>query len=734
MCDIYYFRFVNNPFDIQSTLIIEEFINYLYTGEADFISAAQLLELSLDEKYLDCIKRSISEYEERIPLYDISFNHIYLINKDNVYPKIHFDNYRFIEDKFYSDLIAQAQSNLTANDRENARILSHYDIKILAKTYLKIFYESYVINSFITSCQRPSYFSGMDHISPYYSINELYYLAYDWNLIKGQNHKLDNKQINKLCGQISRFDIPAEILLAHQMHIYDSKGIGLVKYYSLYGSYYINLYLRKYNCYMAPIKNCNRNIVLETQIGIMMALVQSAPAFTKSHTVYRFIERDDFMAHLKPGDIYQDSSFMSTTRNPFYYKENYAFGYILIKIKLPKGVKGIGLCIEAYSNFPKEEEIILPPTSKFRLVAVSDTSETSEFHTIFNLKVTKRYEFVLEGNDAGAGVGIDMVGALCTMPDIPVVDLARMIDDVNIQYLNMADRLEYFKKQYLNVNNQFSSLIDGDNYIFNVESYDSSSVYKEFFYYETSTGIMITTSNPTYGNINAILEIGNEIHVNYYFKFSVTDQSSIINLNNGSWILWLSLLAYVVGSKEVVIHPNYSLTYNKADSIDEKKNKTRYTFPQNIYAYMKYKKRYFEFQEITANFDYYQLQYLFSVPVTEYIASSDHSELYRTHRSNSTIDNMGDFYIYIVEHNPKLIKQLQDKIDEIYDSTGNESNNPFKNMSYKLDPWLFLYNKKYISYIPSSKDFIKRGSFKKLIGNKKIFQFKNRLREFLLKH
>ncbi len=41
----------------------------------------------------------------------------------------------------------------------------------------------------------------------------------------------------------------------------------------------------------------------------------------------------------------------------------------------------------------------------------------------------------------------------------------------------------------------------------------------------------------------------------------------------------------------------------------------------------------------------------------------------------------------------------------------------------------YLYNKNLIRSMPSEKDFqIRRGSFKSLIGDKKIPQFRNRLR------
>src|SRR5205814_448454 len=105
--------------------------------------------------------------------------------------------------------------------------------------------------------------------------------------------------------------------------------------------------------------------------------------------------------HLKPGDLYTDPSFMSTTRNPFTYQENYTFGYILLKIKIPAKIPGMGLCIESYSNFPSEEEIIFPPGSVYELVTVTDNPES--YHTIASEKISlskigKKYEFILKTN------------------------------------------------------------------------------------------------------------------------------------------------------------------------------------------------------------------------------------------------------------------------------------------------------------------------------------------------
>lgn len=730
---MYYYVSLINPFIIKSTDFLDELIWLLYIGEAEFISPAQIIELKLDSDYIDKLKKIISSYQNRVPLYDIQFNHIYLIYKENIYPRIFEDNYRFTDINFYNDLIKL--KNPSKEEKNNLRILNHYNLEILEKTYFQIFYESFILTHYITSCRRPSFYSKMEHIMPYYKMDELYYLAYDWNLTNKKN--LNEEEIRSLCKKISQFDIPAKILLDHQIYIYDQKAIGLVKHYSLFGSYFINRYLREYNCCSTDKSSTDKiiikNLVLENQIKLMIQLIKNAPEFLKSYTVYRFIENDNYLKHLKIGDIYHDPSFISTTRDPVYYQENYQFGYILIKIKLPEKIKGVGLSIEAYSNFPKEEEIILPPTTKLRLDKIILEGQKENTHEqILNKAVKKKYEFTWIDNDYIHTNIIKINVPDVTEPPVPNVKLQDLLLDENIKYTSISERLNYFTRNYVNINYQFRSMIGQYEFIFILESYNSTSVYQPFFYYETSTGLLIYSSNPKYGNISIMLELGHEIHVNYYFRFSVTDSGHQLDLNTSEWIEWLSLLAYVIGSRTVIIHASYVLPYNKKFSIEEKQIKTRYTYSQDIYLYLKRKEKLFDkFREVvTPNFDYGELEKLFLIPTDNILKPTDRDDLYRLSKE-SGITNLGDFYVYLIEKFPKYLKIFEDKMDLIYESP---EINPFANhhISYNLDPWNYLYNNNLIKFIPSDKEFtIKKGSFKTLIGNKKIPQFKNRLRYYL---
>jgi hypothetical protein len=715
MTDMIYYYLLND--NINKTDLIDDFILELYNNKAKLITVNQINKLNLPENYNEQVIEKISKYEERVPLYDVKFNHIFLIYKQNIYPRFYYDNYRFIDEKLINKMKKK-------DDKENLRFISFYDIKILNETYHKIFYQSFTANTLITSCQRPSFYSGVSHISPYYKLNELYFLAYDWNISSPKT--INEDEINKICDKVVQYDISHTTLINHQMYIYNSKHIGLVKHYSLFGSYYINKYLRKMKYLTTPIEDNSipRNLGTENQIKMVINLIKNAPEFDTNHVVYRFIENDNFISHLKINDVYIDDSFMSTTRNPFYYKENYGFGFILLKITIPKGKKGVGLCIESYSNFPNEEEIILLPTSKYRLDKIIDTKENIAFHGNFNLELIKKYEMTLIGNNLTENVPNSYI------PKIKEVSLLKILEDETFNYIDISERLKHFKNHYLNENSQFITSVAGKKYQMTMSSYNSENIYKPYFYYEIDNGIMITCYDINYGNISLIIEYGIEMHVNYYFKFSVSDYEYVIDLNNQEWINWLCLLAFILGSRSVVIHSTYALQYNKNDTDEQKQIKTKYTFSNDIYQYMKNKTKMFTYDYITPSFDYSELDYLFKIPADKYILQTDKNELHRFLKI-SGVKTMGDFYIYIIENMPVLWSELENKMKNIFEDVKN----PFINTNYVIDAWLYLYNSKSIKTIPNDKEFvIKPNIYKHLISDIKIPKFKNRIREWVEKH
>lgn len=716
-----YFIELTDPNKPQRTEFINELINGLYENKMDFISEDQRKELGLPEDYFKWLKRQISKYDERVPLYDIAFNHVFLIHKDNIFRRVYRDHYRFIGKKFYHDMLSIEQPE--ESDVEIIRFLSFYDLDKLEKVLMRLFYQSFVLDKYITTCKRPSYKSGMEHISPYYNSNELYYLAADWDLIK--ENELSTESIEKLCTTISAYDIPAKTLLDHQMYIYEKKAIGLVKYYSLHGSYYINDYLRKTKCCIEKSTKYTKNDHLENQIKIMVDLISKSPPFQKDHTVYRFVENDSYMGLLKPGDEYIDPSFMSTTRNPFNYQANYGFGYILIKIKIPSGISGIGLCIESYSNFPDEQEIILLPTSRYRLIKVVDKKNVDAYQHIMKRHITKKYEVEWVGN--GLPISIESENKQIKLNNL---DLKTIVRDMafDSSLVMIANRINFFREEYIKTPlNQFITTVGTKDYLFVLESYDSTSVYKKFFYYSEPNGIMITSTNKKHGNINIIIEIGDEIHVNYYFRYSVTDTAKYLKLDSPEWVEWLSCFAYIMGCRKVIIHSSHLIHYDPNASVKSKQEKSRYTYPNDIYQYLKNDKKIFDDNiNVSANFDYAQLNVMRVTDVKDVFNVDDRDEIYRI-AVTSGIDKLSDFYVFIAENHPKLLELVENKLDRLF----SVDQNPFTKTSYTIDAWGFLMDNKIISVMPSEKQIrIKKGSFKKVVKNN-IDQFTNRIRTFL---
>lgn len=726
---IYYFNFASDR--ISEAIDLNELIIILYHNKGRYLNLTEIKQMKLSEDYADQLVQLVSSNKDRIPLYVIKSNRIYLIQAINVYPRIYYENYRFVTKELVDDFKRH-------DDSDNLRIIRLFDIKRLKQTYFEVFYNSFVLNSFITSCKRPSFQSKLEHISPYYDISELYFLALDWGLIKGSELKtIDNKTINKLCNEISQYDISSDVLLDHQEYIANKKAIGLVKNYSLFGSYFINKYLRDYACCLdghsvAPGKKLIKNAVLENQIKLMIDLIARAPAFKRDHVVYRFIETDSYLSHLNIGDTYTDPSFMSTTRKPFSYQENYNFGYILLKIKIPANVSGIGLCIESFSNFPSEEEIIFPPTSLYELVKISTSKELQHNFAKSKLslnKVKKKYEFVLKGNAYNTSKKISIYPLLPdeTAPPIQNINMMVLLNDVDVRSTLVSDRLNHFVRTFLNENAQVRSVVNGLDITFTIDSYDSESVYGPFFYSNTRNGLLMYSFNPTYGNINIFIELGPEMHINYYFRYSLTDTSAQLDLNHPEWIKWLSLLAYVTGARKIIIHPNYVTSKNaQLDQIQ-----TRYTHSADIYLYLtEGKKMFSNYEMIVPNFEYSHLEMLFKVELDEILNEKDNDEVYAASLISNTT-NIADFYVYVVDNIPLLLSDLENKIKNFYDKQGF-SENPFASLSYSLDPWTYLLDTKLITYVPPEREFgLKKNMTKKLITDQKIRQFRNRIRSFL---
>ena len=95
----------------------------------------------------------------------------------------------------------------------------------------------------ISICKRNSFHPKMKHITPYYSKKELLKLGKNMKLIKDNSNYdlLDQETHYKICKQISKNDISVDTILQHSQYIIKKKMVQLIMYYSLNGSFLMNI-------------------------------------------------------------------------------------------------------------------------------------------------------------------------------------------------------------------------------------------------------------------------------------------------------------------------------------------------------------------------------------------------------------------------------------------------------------------------------------------------------------
>lgn len=689
------------------------------------------------------IKKKLSKQMERIPLYDIFSENLYIVNKFNVYNRVVYQHYRFPTKNFLNELKADKENKRELNitgileERKYRKLslmisfLESFDLDLLYKTYITVFYlYANEVGKDITTCRRPSFLPHFTHIEPYYSRSEIINLALNMGIRLGDRY-YEMEDVNKLCDVISSNDISANTLLKHQRYIIEENKVGLVQYYTLQGSYFINQYLRLMTSYEY------KNDLLESIVTPMWNLLNNAPAFDKSYTLYRFVSRDDYLRHLNIGDIYTEPGFTSTTRDPFYRSDLYKFGFILIKINIPKDIPGVALCIETVSHFPKEEEIILSPLSIFRLDKKDDKIEYYHTDEKFRSQVKTRYEFTYIGKRAiqyterpiyiGGGNGVDFL----------------KID--NVDTITLEEKIRYFVSKYLNPMFQFNAIIGDNQFTVIVERYDGTGAYSKFYAIPNQNGLLFYTIHNNY--ILFMIELGENtpsgeryMHVNYYVKYSVLDRQKIIG--DEIFIKFISSIAYYFEINNVIVWADYRACYldlsdrNIIKNISiggseiEREFKKKIYYPKipdkfkgdyqddktikkylggsycaDFYLYLKngikrYKDSNILNVELQPKFSYHQLDKLETANYDSVLKKDDQDEIYQIYEKVYKIEershNMSDFFIWMAENKCYLMDTLVFKMERFY-----KVDNPFIYDYYILDPITFLYNRRYIQTYPS---------------------------------
>ena len=564
------------------------------------------------EKIINKIKKELSKIDYKIPLYDEYTKNLFIIPREVVYDRVIYGYFRFLDkymiNNFKKKIVELENSDqvvkknlkkrefidnvIDDNNNDNSLIdtdidfkynihymkenkqreyeklvlmtdfLDQFDIEILTTTYIKTFYYySNHVGKNITVCVRPSFLPHFKHISPYYTKIELIKLGLNMQILKSEDKIPDTIDfITELCNQIKKNDVSAEIIMRHQNYIISHGKLGIVQYYSVQGSYFMNQYLR------GNVKYTHRNDFLEKQIISMWELINSAPKFDKDYIVYRFIKSDEHLQHLRVGDEYIVPSFESTTRNPFYSKFDH-FGFILIKVVLPANKQGVALCMETVSNFPEEQEIIMSPLTIFKLLKKDENVLYYHTDTNAQIKVKTKYELAYVGKK-------DIKFKF--RPELPKPEVYETLNFLKlhkVELLTLTEKIQYFVNNHANEMYQCNVKIGDKEYTMLLEYYDSVDAYKNFYAVSTNNGFLMYTIIENH--IGFAIELSEQdgvstMYVNYYFRYSSVPANG--KIKDIDLINFLVSIAYYFDIKKAIIYCEHESCENLTNKNKERIN------------------------------------------------------------------------------------------------------------------------------------------------------------------
>ena len=705
------------------------------TVEVDEINVIDELYYKLATISENNMKDYISKLNYKIPLFDYSTKNIYLIPKEDIYLKVVNNNFRF-PDKKIIDLLKKTIEDLnklkdnTADWvvkyikklNKNLNFLDNFNLTILKDTFTDAFLNTNPTSRELTTCIKPSYLPYQNYQSPYYSKSELISMALNLNIIKDKNIKpwsYDDIELKKICLILSEYEISTQLLIHNQLYILYNNAKSYVQFYSLFGSYYFNSYLRN--------KNSIIDNDLNKHINNILKIIEKSPPLDSNYETYRFIENDDYLQNLKVGDIFDEKSFISTSRNPFYSIKDNFFGFILIKIKLKKNIPGIALLMESYSNYPNEEEVLLPP-SKLKLIEVNTDFSYYHWNKLAEKKIVKKYIFEYI-SPLSYDINFYIKDYIKDSYNIPLIDFF----NIEFQGLSVNEKtLNFFASLgKINIRRVFKSIIGKTEYIINAYFLTQNKVYSKFFFLQRTDElnktlgdeIYLSIQNPDNGEIELLVEIRNIISVNYYFRYSGVKSK----ISDDDLIHWLSGLAKSLNIQNIIIHGNYSSYIEIVENILDKSGLNKmnlledfktiqnidnpdsnilnlYTADINTYCIdmIDYiydnRKRFFNMNYIERKVPLHMIDKLKRLKFKNLYKTNDvdYETLNRLYNKLGDI-SIFEFYKIIHESYPYLIQKLEKIIILTYPKN---TIIPW-HFYYVLKPFEYLYEKGFIKFIPT---------------------------------
>lgn len=507
---------------------------------------------NLKKKISEKDKKSLSKFQEIIPLYDIYSHLIYPINFYQIEDYILNKHYRFLSNPqkqiFKNYLEKLKNRDLSPEEKEfkekieyNLKVIENYDLDLLEDTSIKAFYYgSNNLGQSISICRRKSFHPSLEHLTPYYSLNELIKMGQNMNMIKKEISPTDlqDEELHyKICSKISKNDIYAKEILSHQEYLKNDEN--MIRFFSIYGSHFVNQNLRFYQN-NNTFTGCKYPQFLDYTKNLNNLFINS-PGLTEEYYLYRFIQDDSFLNDIKVGDIFVEAGVMSTTRNPFYSPDELdKFGMILFKITVPRGFDKL-LLIEGLSVFPGEQEIIFPPFTKLKLI--SKDKNFNYYHTNKKIEkiIKKRYHFEIVGQ-----------GKVPEFPEYNFKDIPVVSKLSKLFATNFEERKREFISSLTNSKGFFNIKLEKREIRFLAMTFDSSRAYNHVYMNDDEDGLLL------YCFDNNAMKYGIEISKNLVFNYQERFFPNTNDLDENEIYELLGIIGYLFGYDSARVYLNYT--------------------------------------------------------------------------------------------------------------------------------------------------------------------------------
>lgn len=537
-------------------------------------------------------KKKLSLYFDIIPMYDIYTQKIYPIKKENTYYRLTESHYRFINHevkkwitqnyKKYTKKIntlnvdeKQQIENSIDRLKKMIQIIDNYDIDVLIDTSYKVLYKYSSIGLTISICKRESFNPFINYLKPYYTKTELVKLGQNMRLIKDIKPEdlIDEAKHYEICMNISHNDFSFDIIKENTLNIIKNKSQSDICFYSFIGASLLNRFLRN------QIDYTINSFFYDRMVNIVNT-IKTSPSLDKEYQIYRFISEDSFLQNLKIGEIFIDPGFISTTRDPFYSPGlNGIFGLILVKINLKKNVKGMGLLLEHFSLFPKEEEFLLPPNTKLKLVSKDNNFKYYHTKSNFEKLINRKYEFDLINNNYDWVLDIK-----------PVNENIPEFKNFILQSRYRLELLQNFKNMS-NKDNQ----IYFEEILFTMLFFDSTGSYSKFYHNKVEKGLSLIHFDEK-GYPLIFIEMGHELVVNFINQYYFYD--SKVEIDEKKLIVIITKLGKLFNYKKSIIYHTYSNYTDFKYNYTTNNESFLYInhFNKTLYDYLKNNKKAFKFE------------------------------------------------------------------------------------------------------------------------------------------